>query len=46
MVGYFWAHPERVLDQHARDAMSGLARTIGNDTIEVGTRPVGFGRPD
>jgi SAM-dependent methyltransferase len=26
MLGSFWAHPERVLDQHARNATSGFAR--------------------
>src|SRR5918911_932869 len=26
MLGSFWAHPERVLDPHARDATSGFAR--------------------
>jgi hypothetical protein len=26
-LGSFWAHPERVLDQHARNATSGFART-------------------
>jgi SAM-dependent methyltransferase len=27
MLGSFWAHPERVLDEHARNATSGFART-------------------
>ena len=26
MLGSFWAHPERVLDEHARNATSGFAR--------------------
>jgi hypothetical protein len=26
MLGSFWAHPERVLDEQARNATSGLAR--------------------
>jgi SAM-dependent methyltransferase len=26
-LGSFWAHPERVLDQHARNSTSGFART-------------------
>jgi hypothetical protein len=26
MLGSFWAHPERVLDPHARAATSGFAR--------------------
>jgi hypothetical protein len=26
-LGSFWAHPERVLDQHARNTTSGFART-------------------
>jgi SAM-dependent methyltransferase len=28
MLGSFWAHPERVLDHHARAATSGFARTL------------------
>jgi hypothetical protein len=27
MLGSFWAHPERVLDERARNATSGFART-------------------
>jgi hypothetical protein len=27
MIGAFWAHPERVLDEQARNATSGFART-------------------
>jgi SAM-dependent methyltransferase len=29
MLGSFWAHPERVLDEHARNATSGFARMDG-----------------
>jgi hypothetical protein len=33
MLGPFWAHPERVLDERARAATSGFARM--DPTVEV-----------
>jgi hypothetical protein len=33
MLGSFWAHPERVLDQQARNATSGFAR-MDNFVVE------------
>jgi hypothetical protein len=40
MLGSFWAHPERVLDERARNATSGFARmdaaVVAREVREVG----------